>query len=100
MPTSRLSNTKKTGIKVMIENQLLETIVNSDKVVGMKQVLKGIENSTIKCVIVADDADDFIKNQVVACANQYKVKIENVSSKEALGKVCNIDVGAAVVGLK
>lgn len=99
MPTGKLSNTKK-GLCYMIEAQLLETVKNSDKVVGMKQVLKSIENATIKCVIVADDADDFIKNQIIACAEENGVKVTSVSSKEMLGKICGIDVSASVVGLK
>ncbi len=83
----------------MIESNLLEAIVNSEKVVGIKQVLKGIENATIKCVVVADDADGFIKRQVIEFAKERNVQIATVSEKELLGKACKIDVAAAVVGL-
>lgn len=84
----------------MIENQLLEIILKSEKIIGTKQVLKGIESSTVKCVIVADNADGFIKNQIIAAASEKGVKVERVPTKEALGRVCEIDVAAAVVGLK
>ena len=41
----------------MINTKLLKTISESEKVVGTKQVLKSIEGKTVKCVIVADNAD-------------------------------------------
>ena len=84
----------------MTDNQLLKTILKSEKVVGTKQVLKGIEGRTVKCVIVADNADGFIKNSVTALAKEAGTEVRRVASKEALGKICEIDVPAAVVGLK
>jgi Ribosomal protein HS6-type (S12/L30/L7a) len=84
----------------MIETQLLEMITSSEKVVGTKQVIKNIENASIKCVVVADDADGFIKEQVFVCAKEYGVKVATVPSKAKLGKACGIEVAAAVVGLR
>ncbi len=84
----------------MIDNQLLEVILNSERVVGTKQVLKNIEGKTVKCVIVADNADSFIKNQVIAAAKDNGITVYHVPTKEALGKICEIDVSAAAVGLK
>lgn len=83
----------------MVKNQLLQTILESEKVVGTKQVLKSIVGKTVKCVIVADNADSFIKNQIIELANANGIAVERVPSKEALGKLCEIDVSAAVVGL-
>lgn len=83
-----------------MEEDLLLTIQTSDKFVGTKQVLKGVSEGTIKCVVVAEDADGFIVSQVSDAARAAKVRLEMFPSKELLGKACGIDVAAAVVGLK
>ena len=40
----------------MDREKLEQMLTGSSKVVGSKQVLKGISNSTVRCVIVALDA--------------------------------------------
>lgn len=84
----------------MINTKLLKTISESEKVVGTKQVLKSIESKTVKCVIVADNADGFIKNSVIASCKENDIEVLTVPSKRELGRVSGIDVPAAVVGLK
>ena len=85
----------------MINTNLLKTISESEKVVGTKQVLKSIEGKTVKCVIVADNADGFIRNSVTAlCCRENGIEIISVPSKKELGRISGIDVPAAVVGLK
>ena len=78
----------------MINTKLLKTISESEK------VLKSIESKTVKCVIVADNADGFIKNSVTALCRDNGIEIVSVPSKRELGRVSGIDVPAAVVGLK
>lgn len=84
----------------MINTKLLKTISESEKVVGTKQVLKSIEGKTVKCVIVADNADGFIRNSVAALCRENGIEIISVPSKKELGRISGIDVSAAVVGLK
>lgn len=84
----------------MIDTKLLKTISESEKVVGTKQVLKSIEGKTVKCVIVADNADGFIRNSVTALCRENGIEIISVPSKKELGSISGIDVPAAVVGLK
>jgi len=84
----------------MINTKLLKTISESEKVVGTKQVLKSIEGKTVKCVIVADNADGFIRNSVTALCRENGIEIISVPSKKELGRISGIDVSAAVVGLK
>ena len=50
----------------MDKEKLELMLTNSSKVVGSKQVLKGISDSTVRCVIVASDADAQIKKIIVA----------------------------------
>ena len=84
----------------MINTKLLKTISESEKVVGTKQVLKSIEGKTVKCVIVADNADGFIRNSVTALCRENGIEIISVPSQKELGRISGIDVPAAVVGLK
>ena len=84
----------------MINTKLLKTISESEKVVGTKQVLKSIEGKTVKCVIVADNADGFIRNSVTALCRENGIEIISVPSTKELGRISGIDVPAAVVGLK
>lgn len=84
----------------MINTKLLKTISESETVVGTKQVLKSIEGKTVKCVIVADNADGFIRNSVTALCRENGIEIISVPSKKELGRISGIDVPTAVVGLK
>ncbi len=84
----------------MINTKLMKTISESEKVVGTKQVLKSIESKTVKCVIVADNADGFIKNSVILSCKDNGIEIITVPSKKELGRISGIDVPAAVIGLK
>ena len=79
-------------IKNLIDN-------SPDKVVGLKQVLKGIIDDTLWCVIVSSDCDDFIKSMVAREIGAKPIKLESVSTMEELGRLCGIDVKAAVAGL-
>ncbi|NCA67787.1 MAG: hypothetical protein EOM87_06980 [Clostridia bacterium] len=82
-----------TKIKKMIDD-------NPSRVVGLKQVLKGIIDDTIWCVIVSSDSDEFIKSRIAESVKEKAaVLVENIDSKEALGGLVGIDVPAAVVGL-
>lgn len=85
--------------KTMEREKLIEKLNNSSKVVGSKQVLKGISEGTVRCVIVASDADAELRRKIVSCADAHKVKVERVPSKRYLGELAGIEVAAAVVGL-
>lgn len=83
----------------MDKEKLEQMLTRSSKVVGSKQVLKGISNSTVRCVIVALDADAEIRKKIVANANVRHIEVQYVSSKKRLGEMAGIDVSAAVVGI-
>lgn len=85
--------------KKMDKQKLEQMLTGSSKVVGSKQVLKGISNSTVRCVIVALDADAEIRKKIVGSANARKIDVTYVSSKKRLGEMAGIDVAAAVVGI-
>ncbi len=82
---------KQTKIKTMLSSP--------SKVVGSKQVLKGISNGTIRCVIVALDADAEVKKVLVDKAKAAGIEILYVQSKKRLGEVVGVDVATASVGI-
>ena len=78
-------------------NSLLD---NSPKrFVGLKQVLRGITDGTVWCVIVSSDCEDFIKARIRKEAKDKNVEIAKGPAMADLGRKVGIDVGAAVVGL-
>jgi len=85
--------------KVMDKEKLEQMLTNSSKVVGSKQVLKGISNSTVRCVIVALDADAELRRKIVAAANARRVDVTFAASKKRLGELAGVEVAAAVVGI-
>lgn len=83
-----------------MDKEKLELMLNtSSKVVGSKQVLKGISDSTVRCVIVASDADAQIKKRIVAQAKANGVEIVYVASKKRLGESAGVEVSASAVGI-
>lgn len=71
----------------------------SRKVVGTKQVLRGIKAGTISRVYVCSDADTFIYQQVVRSAEEAGLPCVRVASMKELGMVCGVSVPAAAAGL-
>ena len=69
-------------------------------VVGLKQVLKGIEEGTVRCVTVASDADAFIVERVVEVAKANNVEIKWCPTKVELGKLCKVAVPTATCAEK
>ncbi len=69
------------------------------KVVGLKQVLRGITDGTVWCVIVSSDSEEFIKKACREAAHGKSVSFKRGPSMAELGKEARIEVGAAVVGL-
>lgn len=69
-------------------------------VVGFKQVLRGIEEGTVRCVTVASDADAFIVDRVVKDAKAKNIEIKYCATKCELGKLCRVAVPTATAAEK
>ena len=78
-------------------NSLLDNSPN--RFVGLKQVLRGITDGTIWCVIVSSDCEEFIKARLQDEARGKDVQLVKGPLMAELGRKVQIDVGAAVVGL-
>lgn len=69
-------------------------------VVGAKQLLRAIENGTIKHVYIATDADLFVTKRVTDVCSQKSIPVSEVPSMKALGEACGLAVAAAAAGIK
>ncbi len=76
----------------------IEILVDeTKKYVGLKQFIRSAREERIKYVVLAENADEKIKNEVRDIAKKGNIKVKSFPSKELLGKSCGIDIGAAVV---
>ncbi len=74
-------------------------LLSEDKVIGLRQVNRGIKDNQIRCVLIADDADANIRLELIKTCRQANVSVQRVKSKEELGKALEIDVNCATVGI-
>ena len=63
---------------------------------GIKQSTKSLKSREGKTLYVAKDAQAELIKPVVDLANVMNVEIQYVDTMKELGKLCGIDVGAAV----
>jgi len=80
-----------------VEQAILET---ERKVVGLKQTLRVLQQNKATRVIVASDIDDQVLRRIKsACAGKSVNLVVVRADQKELGRLCRIDVGAAVVAL-
>lgn len=80
-----------------LEEGILET---ENKVVGLKQTLRVLQQNKATRVFVASDIDDQVLRKIKAACLGKNVKLIVVrANQKELGRMCRIDVGAAVVAL-
>ncbi|MCY6483504.1 ribosomal L7Ae/L30e/S12e/Gadd45 family protein [Clostridium aestuarii] len=65
-------------------------------VIGLKQTTKCIKNGEGKILYVAKDADSKLMNPIIKSANVKALEVIYIDTMKELGKLCGIDVGAAV----
>lgn len=84
----------------MEDYKMIASLLKSDFVVGLKQVLKSLEEGTTRCVVVASDSDSFIKERVTEFAMECGVEFIECPTKVELGRLCRVDVATAVCAIK
>jgi ribosomal protein L7Ae-like RNA K-turn-binding protein len=83
-----------------LDFQKIHQLLNKpSKLVGLRATLKGVKHNLVECVILADNADQPIKEQIANVCEQSKVEIIYFPSKQELGSLCNIKVSCACVGI-
>ena len=78
---------------------MLGELKASKKVVGLKQVIRSIEEKTAKKVFLAKDASPDIYDKIVDLCKANGLEIIFADSKKQLGNACKIDVSAAVAAI-
>lgn len=68
--------------------------------VGTKHTIRAIEKGHMSHVVVAEDADHLVIEKILSLCEDYGILVSYVDSMRQLGKVCGIEVNAAVVGIK
>lgn len=82
-----------------MNDEIAKQITSSDIVVGKRQVVRGLSEACIRCVIVALDADEALKTEIISRAKACSVPVEIEGIKSDLGKIAGIEVNAAVIGI-
>ena len=78
----------------------LDALRNSSaKIVGTKQVIRGLKNGTLAHVWLAVDADTFLYQQVYRAAEAARVPVTRVSGMKELGEACGVAVKTAAAGI-
>ena len=73
--------------------------IASKRLVGAKQVLRGIEAGKVGYVYIARDADPFVTRPVMVACEKSGIRFEEAESMKTLGSICGIEVKAAVAAL-
>lgn len=81
------------------DEKLIAMLNRSAKVVGCRQVLRGLSEGTVRCVIVAEDAEDEVKDGLFKAAAEHNAEVLLAPSMDWLGRQTLIEVGAAAVGI-
>lgn len=73
---------------------------NKEKVIGLKQTLRAIQQDRIVQVYIASDIEDHITRKINDSCEEKKIPVIalNLTQKE-LGRLCQIEVGASVVSI-
>lgn len=70
------------------------------RVVGVKQVLRALNDDALEQVFLAMDAASALRRQVEDRAMEKQVRLTMVASMEELSQMCGVDVPSAAAGLK
>lgn len=67
-----------------------------NKMIGIKQSRKAIENGEGTILYIATDATENLVNPLKILANEHGVEIKYIDTMKKLGVMCDIDVKASV----
>lgn len=79
---------------------MLESLADAHRrVVGIKQLLRALDEGRVSRAFVAEDADLLLTKRVVDRCYDMNIPCQKVESMQKLGRACGIDVKAAAAGL-
>ncbi|HBQ65102.1 MAG TPA: 50S ribosomal protein L7ae-like protein [Clostridiales bacterium] len=65
-------------------------------VVGLKQSLRAMEAGQVEKIAIAGDAEETVLSRIRELAGAQNIPVEQAESMAQLGRLCGIQVGAAV----
>lgn len=74
-------------------------LLSEKKVIGLRQVNRGIKDDQIRCVLIAEDTEPHIRQELLSTCRKARIPIKKFASKEEMGKMLGIDVACATVGI-
>lgn len=77
----------------------ISKLLSENKVIGLRQVNRGIKENRIRCVVIADDTECNIRLELMKTCRNARIPVTHVPSKEDLGKALGIDVSCSTVGI-
>jgi len=77
----------------------LDTLKSTKKTIGVKQVTKAVEKDLVQVVYIAGDAEPRLVEPLQTLCKQKNVVIQSMPTMIELGKVCEIEVGAAAMAV-
>jgi large subunit ribosomal protein L7A len=85
------------GRKVTAVQQIKDV---KEKIVGLKQTLRAMQQGKVKMVYVADDIEEHVLRKISDACRETNVPLKRLGYCQCeLGRFCQIEVGAAVVAL-
>lgn len=72
---------------------------SSQRVIGVKQVLKALNKDQVEKIFIADDADKHILKHLLTISSAKDIPVEKIATMMELGNMVHIAVGAAAVAL-
>ena len=84
----------------LTERALEELRADADRIVGSREVLRGIKAGTLRRVFIANDVDTFLFSRVREAAEAAGIPLTRVESMQLLASACGAPVKTAAAGLK
>ena len=75
---------------------MLTQLEHGDKVAGVKQTRRALQDGRAKELFLARDADPGLTEPLARLAGEQGIPVQWVDSMRELGRACGIAVGAAV----
>ncbi len=78
---------------------MLNELEHAEKVVGVKQVRRALNDGRAKTLFLARDADPALTGPLAALAEEKGLAVNWTEHMRELGRACGIAVGAAVAAV-
>ena len=78
---------------------MLDSLQQNNRVIGIKQTYKALNQDKVKTLYLAEDVEEHLIEKLKETASKKNVEIIYVDSMKKLGKACGIDVSAATAAI-